>query len=206
MNWYWKLYSNCNLFRYLRHFFLYVLNIHWILQIIILLLAVILMIIVWKRYKNQKITRCQAFIQVVLPVYVCILFASLVFSRTVQKEFALNLRPLWTGISIISGEKKYIQTLLQNLSMLVPVGMFFPVATKATMKKTFVVGFLISVSIEVLQLVTKTGLCEVDDVIHNTLGVIIGYGVYYVAIMICKKWRSCCEGKRERKVEDEEII
>ena len=44
-------------------------------------------------------------------------------------------------------------------------------------KGAMVVGLLISVVIEVLQFVFKRGLCEVDDVIHNVLGCMIGYGV-----------------------------
>ncbi|WP_207706695.1 VanZ family protein [Acetobacterium tundrae] len=39
-------------------------------------------------------------------------------------------------------------------------------------------GFLISVSVECLQLITKTGIFEWDDIIHNTIGVIVGYGIY----------------------------
>lgn len=33
----------------------------------------------------------------------------------------------------------------------------------------------ISVSIEVIQLVTKRGFAETDDVMHNTVGCIVGY-------------------------------
>lgn len=45
---------------------------------------------------------------------------------------------------------------------------------------TILFGCLVSVAIEVLQFFTQRGLCELDDVIHNTLGVVIGYGVYKV--------------------------
>ena len=40
------------------------------------------------------------------------------------------------------------------------------------------VGLCLSVSIEALQFVFKFGFSELDDVIHNTLGCMIGYGVY----------------------------
>lgn len=35
----------------------------------------------------------------------------------------------------------------------------------------------ISFFIEILQLILCKGLCEVDDVMHKTLGCLIGYGV-----------------------------
>ena len=41
-------------------------------------------------------------------------------------------------------------------------------------------GCLISCSIEGLQLWLQGGLCELDDVFHNTLGAIVGYGLYRV--------------------------
>ena len=46
------------------------------------------------------------------------------------------------------------------------------------------VGAGISVMIELLQLIFKRGLCEVDDVIHNVLGCMVGYGVYWVFVNV----------------------
>ena len=39
-------------------------------------------------------------------------------------------------------------------------------------------AFAVSLTIELTQLITKRGLFEFDDMFHNTLGAIIGYGVY----------------------------
>ena len=38
--------------------------------------------------------------------------------------------------------------------------------------------------LEVFQLITKRGYFEIDDLIHNTLGVVIGYGLYRLAVKI----------------------
>ena len=40
-------------------------------------------------------------------------------------------------------------------------------------------GLLLSVSIEVIQLLSYRGLFEFDDIIHNTLGTAIGVGILY---------------------------
>lgn len=186
MDWYWYVYNNCSLFRYLKHFYLYVLKIDWELQIVTLLMTILLALIMWKKYKLQKVTRCQAFACVNLPVYIFILFSSLIFSRTANSEMNVNLQPFWTEIAILSGETKYIQTLLQNLFMLVPYGILLPIARKVSLTKTVITGCLISITIEILQLVTRTGLCELDDIIHNTLGVVIGYGIF----LLLKRIRS----------------
>ena len=49
--------------------------------------------------------------------------------------------------------------------------------SKGTWWKTIGLGCLISMSIEALQYIFKHGFCEVDDVIHNTLGCAIGCGI-----------------------------
>jgi glycopeptide antibiotics resistance protein len=46
--------------------------------------------------------------------------------------------------------------------------------------KVALLGFLTSLSIELLQLVLKRGLFEFDDMFHNTFGVILGYGIRWI--------------------------
>jgi glycopeptide antibiotics resistance protein len=41
-----------------------------------------------------------------------------------------------------------------------------------------VCGSLLSSSIEVIQLISHRGLFEFDDIIHNTLGTVIGIGMF----------------------------
>lgn len=190
MEWYWHLYNNCALFGYVRHFYLYVLKIDWKLQVIALLIMILLTIMMWNKYKLKKVTRCRAFACVNLPVYIFVLFSSLIFSRTANIELGVNMQPFWTEIAILSGETKYIRTLVQNLLMLVPYGILLPIARKVSLTKTVITGCLISVAIEVLQLVTKTGLCELDDVTHNTLGVLMGYGVFLLLTKMRSKLKA----------------
>ncbi len=48
-------------------------------------------------------------------------------------------------------------------------------------------GFSISLTIEVIQLITKVGCFDVDDMILNTLGAALGYGIYAVCDKIRRK-------------------
>jgi glycopeptide antibiotics resistance protein len=59
--------------------------------------------------------------------------------------------------------------------------------------RIILIGFLISLTIEILQLVTKRGLFEFDDIFHNTLGVAIGELGYW---MIGWKVRSRSRNSR----------
>lgn len=42
-------------------------------------------------------------------------------------------------------------------------------------------GFLLSLGVETIQLITKVGCFDVDDLMLNTLGVVLGYLIYYIS-------------------------
>lgn len=64
--------------------------------------------------------------------------------------------------------------ILTNIAMFIPVGV---IAGLIWRWKGLLVAIGMSFVIEVLQLITDRGLCEFDDVIHNTLGALIGVGL-----------------------------
>lgn len=75
--------------------------------------------------------------------------------------------------------------------MLIPVGAVIPCLVK---RRKFIITIAsavgISLLIELLQLVTKRGLFEFDDIIHNTLGAVIGYGVYKLIYALKRGWKK----------------
>lgn len=173
---YWYLYSHFSLFRHIRHFILYVLHIHWYWYLIIILLAaIVVMWMIWHRRTIQRII-----ITIGLLSYTCALYASLVLSRPITSEHQLNLKFLWTLKHVLSGEYKYNTEIILNLLMLAPVGFLLPIIQRISLTRIACIGFLISMSIEVLQCVSRTGLAELDDVFYNTISVLIGFGLYKV--------------------------
>ena len=59
--------------------------------------------------------------------------------------------------------------------------MFIPIGFLLGIKvgwKGIPIAALFSLIIELIQLVTRRGLFEFDDIIHNTLGAVIGFGIY----------------------------
>lgn len=63
-----------------------------------------------------------------------------------------------------------------NVIMLLPLGIFLPLVygKKINWKVGLLIGFCISFSIELMQLVLCRWLFEFDDIIHNSLGFLIG--------------------------------
>ncbi len=76
-----------------------------------------------------------------------------------------------------------------NIVMFIPIGTILPVFFVSMRRwwKTAHVGFLFSVFIEVLQLVSHRGLFELDDMINNTFGCVLGYALYIIYMWIFRK-------------------
>lgn len=71
---------------------------------------------------------------------------------------------------------------LGNIVLFIPVGVLVPVATDwKKMWKTVVAGISFSLFIEIIQLTTSRGCFDLDDVLLNGLGTVIGFGLYSAA-------------------------
>lgn len=86
---------------------------------------------------------------------------------------------------------------IENILLFVPFGVLFPLAVAGSKngdgravdrlsKCTVLFGFLCSVCIETVQLITERGYCQLDDVVMNTLGSLAGYIIF----LIIKKMKN----------------
>ncbi len=72
--------------------------------------------------------------------------------------------------------------LVANIGLFIPFGFLFPICVrKINDKYTVLAGAILSLTIEVIQIFVKRGT-DIDDVMLNTAGVLIGWGMFY-----CKK-------------------
>ena len=64
-----------------------------------------------------------------------------------------------------------------NVLAFVPFGIFLPLLIKRVRAfgKTLLLGFEFSLFVEIVQLFSKVGSFDVDDILLNTLGVVFGY-------------------------------
>ena len=74
-----------------------------------------------------------------------------------------------------------------NVVVFIPVGLLLSIAFKqVTWWKALLIGCCISVTIEALQFFLMRGFSELDDVMHNTLGCLIGFGFMIILRIIFK--------------------
>lgn len=86
---------------------------------------------------------------------------------------------------------RFDKQIVGNFVMLLPLGIYLPVLYKKLRRYSgflavILISFLVSVSIEVLQLATNYRSADVDDVILNTLGAAAGFLIYQVLRFIVK--------------------
>lgn len=69
---------------------------------------------------------------------------------------------------------------IENIIMFIPFGLLAPMVFKRMRKVRFCVfiGFLCSCGIELSQLITQRGYCQLDDVVTNTVGMLVGWGIW----------------------------
>ena len=81
---------------------------------------------------------------------------------------------------------------LSNILMFIPVGFLMP---RAVRKWPLLWGVLFSCFIELSQLVLRRGLCEIDDVISNSVGNMIGYLIFTAGVRLCHANKKTKESK-----------
>ena len=120
-----------------------------------------------------------------------VLFATLMRMSSFRMQYNLHLfkawREAWNNYSI-----KNIANVLLNVAMFVPLGFLLPLLWKPCRKWYIAIttGFGFSLAIELIQLLTRRGVCDVDDLFCNTLGAVIGYFLIMAVLTIVeKKWK-----------------
>ncbi len=101
----------------------------------------------------------------------------------------INLVPL---ITLTAGDLK---TSLLNILLLIPFGFGLPFVANFRMKKVVVIGVCFSIFIELLQLITGLiagstfRIVDINDVLFNTLGVVVGY-LLFVGLVRIYRWKG----------------
>lgn len=103
------------------------------------------------------------------------------FGRTAKPGFHGVYPPFHSVGSIIENLKRsgIRSNFLGNILLFIPIGLLFPMVTgKAKWYWTIGAGFSFSLLIETIQLITSLGYFDPDDIMLNTLGMAIGFGLW----------------------------
>ena len=129
-----------------------------------------------------------------IGVLVYFLFFSELMGRTVGNEYHLNLilfkeiRRFYNKRHIL-GDAVVWMNIAGNIAAFIPFGLFvMPVSNRRiNFLEAVILTFNVSLCVEIIQLVTKVGSFDVDDLFLNTIGGMIGAGIYVVYAIIERK-------------------
>lgn len=127
-----------------------------------------------RRRKKQKAGRAAA--DVLLFAYLVVVFIQAFFSREPGSRSGIDLVPFSTWGTTWQAHAYMIE----NIIMFLPLGMLLPaVNRKARWSSVLGMSLGLSMTVELLQLATQRGYCQMDDILMNTLGGCIGYVIQY---------------------------
>jgi len=107
----------------------------------------------------------------ILAGYMFLVLTDTVLIREVG-ELRYELLPFWSYRDYFNGtDGSLMKQIVANVVMFIPIGIL---AGKLLNWNGVLIGAVFSVIIEITQLVTCRGLFEFDDILHNTIGTVIG--------------------------------
>ena len=122
--------------------------------------------------------------RLVLTEYIFCVYGLTIIFRKANRAYSLFLTPFWSYKEIFNGkDPSLINEIILNVVLFVPIGLLWGAQSKNRTNKqqwlaAFVLGMGLSIVIEVLQLVFKKGSFEIDDIIHNIVGCILGFAAW----------------------------
>lgn len=155
----------------------------------IVILAVTFTLYKHKNMGERKFPWVKAFLWIIFVGYEAIVvYATILRGGSGHRVWNLHLfrawREAWNNYSV----KNWANVLL-NVAMFFPLGFLLPVLKNLFRKWyiTIATGCVVSVLIELVQLLLGVGICDVDDLFANFLGTVIGYLTIMIILTVFKK-------------------
>ena len=163
--------------------------------IIILLVPILLNLVYFVLYKRiykgkYSFEKKQIVLITLLLGYYLIVLAGTLFGRgsgiphegTINFDILSGYRFAWNNFSLVS-----FQDIIINIALLFPVGILLPLINKSFKRagSVLLVVFGTSFFIEIVQFVTNIGRIDISDLLHNTLGGMLGYCI--INLLFIKK-------------------
>lgn len=157
------------------------------------------------KLKKETKRMIRAFGTVLFILYILALIYFLFFSEEYgriameEREYRYNLIPFveirrfWVYRKQL-GFLAVFTNLFGNVAGFLPFGFILPMITEKMRSGWLITlaGFGLSLTVEVIQLITKVGCFDVDDLILNTTGAVLGYLLFF----ICNHLRRKIYGKK----------
>lgn len=98
----------------------------------------------------------------------------------------------------------FILNFLGNICFFIPIGLMIPLIWRCSFRKTVLIGFLCSLSIELIQ-IPLPRCTDIDDLWMNTLGALIGALIYLLVNRLLPEFTGKCKVRLPKQAEPDRI-
>ena len=162
----------------------------------------ILMVFITRQLTNSlPPERFRSVMQLLLPAYLLLNLYFTLLMREPGEDYPIILTPLRSYFAVLGWDIQSFSAvgqllqgaweepiafafetligIMQNLILFIPFGFLLCGATdQPRTSRILLLGFLLSLSIELCQLLLRLGWFEVDEILHNVLGTYLGIRLY----------------------------
>ena len=164
---------------------------YYSMAVLITTLWIIVRLLVWAKTKKIDFSREAA----LLFVYVCLVVVArftffpfdrvdgkilpLIFDKEKAYPFRINIIP-FAFITDYPDRRSILLNIIGNTAMFIPIGIVWPAVFKKLDRpfKVIAAGIGLSLFIELLQLPFFDRVSDIDDLILNSLGYVLGYLIF----------------------------
>ena len=111
---------------------------------------------------------------ILFGIYIAAVLWITLFSR-IGTGYRGFLFPFQSYIKVFCGSWRALVENVENVILFIPLGISLGVVRKWRIKEVVIIGFCVSLGIELLQAIFALGTFECDDLLHNTIGTVVGY-------------------------------
>ncbi|WP_415817838.1 VanZ family protein [Mesobacillus thioparans] len=182
----------------------------------VLIYIIVRSIFTWRQYRNQvRVSWYKEMFILLFIIYMSLVVSVTLFPIPIGFGFdyegssrSINFLPLVSIMDNIrqigtayDGDVLFMISLIirnvgGNILLLMPLGFLVPIISRHLndLKSVFLLGLAVSVAIELFQLLESFGgswgrITDIDDVICNVIGVVIGHFIYVFIIKIGEKFK-----------------
>ncbi len=145
-----------------------------------MLLTAVCALFSWQLYRSGRLKIYQAIALPVLVFYISFVLTITLIERVPADCAKYELSLFWSYRSILDGNRDLIEENVLNVVLFMPFGVLLPALLRKPLWISVVSGIALSAFIEITQLITYRGLFEFDDIVHNTLGTVLGIFIFLI--------------------------
>lgn len=157
-----------------------------------IIIFLIMYFLIYKKIMKgtKKLNVVKLFLWFIFLIYTVVVLGATFVNRVPMNYENINIHifssyiKVWNRFSVLE-----LRNLIFNILMFLPFGFMLPLLFKKCEKFyiTYLVGLCMTFFIEVLQLISRRGIFELDDIVNNLLGCMIGYGIVMIFLLFSKK-------------------